>query len=112
MLPYDQRLSRLPAYLQQLEMESNGKSVDHEGRSIAYDTCPVVFGAEGTPSQHSFHQLLHEGTAPLRTLYEDDFGEPVLDVFCFPSLLPRGGACGWCAGGGGRGWCRPHGCAA
>jgi glucose-6-phosphate isomerase len=61
-LPYAHRLRLLPAYLQQLEMESNGKSVDREGRSIAYATCPVVFGAEGTPSQHSFHQLLHQGT--------------------------------------------------
>jgi glucose-6-phosphate isomerase len=61
-LPYAHRLRLLPAYLQQLEMESNGKRVDREGRAIAYATCPVLFGAEGTVSQHSFHQLLHQGT--------------------------------------------------
>src|SRR6185295_15992447 len=52
----------LPAYLQQLEMESNGKRVDRENRELAYATAPVVWGAEGTVSQHSFHQLLHQGT--------------------------------------------------
>ena len=61
-LPYAHRLRRLPAWLQQLEMESNGKSVDREGRALGYATCPVLFGAEGTPAQHSFMQLLHQGT--------------------------------------------------
>ncbi len=61
-LPYSHRLRLLPAFLQQLEMESNGKSVDREGRPIGYATAPVVWGMEGTPSQHSFHQLLHQGT--------------------------------------------------
>ena len=61
-LPFAHRLRLLPAYLQQLEMESNGKRVDREGREVGYATCPVLFGAEGTPSQHSFHQLLHQGT--------------------------------------------------
>jgi glucose-6-phosphate isomerase len=61
-LPYAHRLRLLPAYLQQLEMESNGKRVDHEGREVTYATAPVVWGAEGTVSQHSFHQLLHQGT--------------------------------------------------
>jgi glucose-6-phosphate isomerase len=61
-LPYAHALKLLPAYLQQLEMESNGKRVDREGRDIAYATAPVVWGAEGTVSQHSFHQLLHQGT--------------------------------------------------
>jgi glucose-6-phosphate isomerase len=61
-LPYAHRLRLLPAYLQQLEMESNGKSIDHAGGSAAYATAPVLFGGEGTPSQHSFHQLLHQGT--------------------------------------------------
>ena len=60
-LPYSHRLRLLPAYLQQLEMESNGKSVDREGRAVGYATCPVVFGAEGTPAQHAFMQLLHQG---------------------------------------------------
>ncbi len=61
-LPYSNALRLLPMYLQQLEMESNGKRVDREGREVAYATCPVVWGLEGTVSQHSFHQLLHQGT--------------------------------------------------
>jgi glucose-6-phosphate isomerase len=61
-LPYAHALRLLPAWLQQLEMESNGKRVDREGRALDYATAPVVWGAEGTPSQHSFHQLLHQGT--------------------------------------------------
>ena len=61
-LPYAHALRLLPAYLQQLEMESNGKRVDHDGRAVGYATAPVVWGAEGTVSQHSFHQLLHQGT--------------------------------------------------
>ncbi|HEY3074120.1 MAG TPA: glucose-6-phosphate isomerase [Burkholderiales bacterium] len=61
-LPYANALRLLPAYLQQLEMESNGKRVDHAGRPVDYATAPVLWGAEGTVSQHSFHQLLHQGT--------------------------------------------------
>jgi glucose-6-phosphate isomerase len=61
-LPYANALRLLPAYLQQLEMESNGKRVDHAGRAVDYATAPVLWGAEGTVSQHSFHQLLHQGT--------------------------------------------------
>jgi glucose-6-phosphate isomerase len=61
-LPYSNALRLLPSYLQQLEMESNGKRVDRENRVLAYATAPVVWGAEGTVSQHSFHQLLHQGT--------------------------------------------------
>ncbi|MBL8511134.1 MAG: glucose-6-phosphate isomerase [Betaproteobacteria bacterium] len=61
-LPYAQRLSLLPKHLQQLEMESNGKSVDIEGNPIDYATCPVLFGEAGTNGQHSFHQLLHQGS--------------------------------------------------
>jgi glucose-6-phosphate isomerase len=61
-LPYSEDLRDLPAYLQQLEMESNGKRVDRDGNEVDYDTAPVVWGASGTPSQHSFHQLLHQGT--------------------------------------------------
>ncbi len=61
-LPYSNALRLLPAYLQQLEMESNGKRVDREGRALGYATAPVLWGAEGTVSQHSFHQLLHQGT--------------------------------------------------
>ena len=61
-LPYSNALRLLPAYLQQLEMESNGKRVDSENRALEYATAPVLWGAEGTVSQHSFHQLLHQGT--------------------------------------------------
>ena len=60
-LPYAHRLRQLPAYLQQLEMESNGKGVDREGRPVGYATAPVLFGAEGTPAQHAFMQRLHQG---------------------------------------------------
>lgn len=61
-LPYSNALRMLPGYLQQLEMESNGKRVDREGRAVGYATCPIVWGGEGSVSQHSFHQLLHQGT--------------------------------------------------
>ena len=62
-LPYDQRLSRLSAYLQQLEMESNGKSVRLDGRAAPTSTCPVIWGEPGNNAQHSFFQLLHQGSA-------------------------------------------------
>jgi glucose-6-phosphate isomerase len=52
----------LPSYLQQLEMESNGKSVDREGRALGYDTAPIVWGDVGTTAQHSVFQFLHQGT--------------------------------------------------
>jgi len=61
-IPYSEDLRDFPAYLQQLEMESNGKRVDRDGNEVDYDTAPVVWGAAGTPSQHAFHQLLHQGT--------------------------------------------------
>jgi len=61
-LAYDERLKRFPAFLQQLEMESNGKRVDLTGAAVTHDTCPVVFGEPGTNAQHSFIQLLHQGT--------------------------------------------------
>ncbi|HDL64654.1 MAG TPA: glucose-6-phosphate isomerase [Proteobacteria bacterium] len=61
-LPYDQYLSRFPAYLQQLDMESNGKSVDREGRRVNYQTGPIVWGEAGTNGQHAFYQLIHQGT--------------------------------------------------
>ena len=61
-LPYSQGLSRFPAHLQQLDMESNGKSVNRFGEPINYVTGPVIFGEPGTNGQHSFYQLLHQGT--------------------------------------------------
>ena len=61
-LPYDQRLARLPAYLQQLEMESNGKRVAMDGRDLARQSGPIVWGEPGTNGQHAFYQLIHQGT--------------------------------------------------
>ena len=61
-LPYDQYLSRLPAYLQQLDMESNGKSVAKDGTRVTYSTGPIEWGEPGTNGQHSFYQLIHQGT--------------------------------------------------
>jgi len=79
-LPYDQYLSRFPSYLQQLIMESNGKSVTLGGDRVRYATSPVVWGEPGTNGQHSFHQLLHQGT-PL---------VPVDFIGFMHSLNPRG----------------------
>ncbi len=61
-LPYEQYLKRFPAYLQQLTMESNGKHVTLEGKQVAYDTGPIFWGEPGTNGQHSFYQLIHQGT--------------------------------------------------
>lgn len=63
-LPYDQSLHRFPAYLQQLDMESNGKRVDRHGNTVDYSTGVVVWGEPGTNGQHAFYQLLHQGTQP------------------------------------------------
>ena len=60
--PYHSGLRRLPAYLQQLEMESNGKSVDRQGHALSYATAPVLWGEPGTNGQHAFFQMLHQGT--------------------------------------------------
>ena len=64
-LPYDQRLARLPAYLQQLDMESNGKRVHLGGNTVRGSTGPIVFGEPGTNGQHAFYQLFHQGTDPV-----------------------------------------------
>jgi glucose-6-phosphate isomerase len=61
-LPYEQYLKRFPAYLQQLTMESNGKHVTLDGRRVDYDTGPIYWGEPGTNGQHSFYQLIHQGT--------------------------------------------------
>lgn len=71
--PYDQYLHRFAAYLQQLTMESNGKSVTHEGTAVDFDTGPIVWGEPGTNGQHAFFQLLHQGTR----LIPADFIVPV-----------------------------------
>jgi len=61
-LPYEQGLRRLPAYLQQADMESNGKRVDRNGETIDYQTGPIIWGEPGTNGQHAFYQLIHQGT--------------------------------------------------
>jgi len=61
-LPYEQYLKRFPAYLQQLTMESNGKHVTVDGKQVNYDTSPIFWGEPGTNGQHSFYQLIHQGT--------------------------------------------------
>ena len=72
-LPYDQSLARFPAYLQQLDMESNGKHVDRNGKTVDYTTGPVIWGEPGTNGQHAFYQLIHQGTR----LVPADFIAPV-----------------------------------
>ena len=62
MLPYDQYMHRFPAYFQQANMESNGKSIDRNGRTVAWRTGPIVWGEPGTNGQHAFYQLIHQGT--------------------------------------------------
>ncbi|HET7409835.1 MAG TPA: glucose-6-phosphate isomerase, partial [Paracoccaceae bacterium] len=80
-VPYDQRLARLPAYLQQLEMESNGKRTRLDGQPVTRPTAPIVWGEPGTNAQHSFFQLLHQGTdiVPVDFLLaarpNEDFGD-------------------------------------
>jgi glucose-6-phosphate isomerase len=81
-LPYSQALSRFPAHLQQLDMESNGKRVNRNGEPLTYATGPVVFGEPGTNGQHSFYQLLHQGTdvIPLQFLgfIESQWGDDLM----------------------------------
>lgn len=73
-LPYDGRLEYFAAYLEQLEMESNGKSVTHDGQPVGYSTCPVLWGQLGPNAQHAFYQLLHQGTQAV----ECDFIAPLV----------------------------------
>jgi glucose-6-phosphate isomerase len=90
-LPYDQRLARLPAYLQQLEMESNGKSVSLDGIHVDFATAPIVWGEPGSNAQHSFFQMLHQGTltqaldfiAPLRGSWGGTEGQELALKNCF-----------------------------
>jgi glucose-6-phosphate isomerase len=90
-LPYDQRLARLPAYLQQLEMESNGKSVSLQGQHVNFATAPIVWGEPGSNAQHSFFQMLHQGTltqaldfiAPLRGSWGGTEGQDLALKNCF-----------------------------
>ncbi|WOE30912.1 MULTISPECIES: glucose-6-phosphate isomerase [unclassified Acinetobacter] len=72
-LPYDGRLKYFAAYLQQLEMESNGKSIQRNGQKVPWDTCPIVWGEVGPNAQHAFYQLLHQGTQSVSS----DFIAPI-----------------------------------
>jgi glucose-6-phosphate isomerase len=83
-LPYSQNLGRFPAYLQQLDMESNGKSVDRQGRAVPVDTGPIVWGQPGTNGQHAFYQLIHQGT---RLIPADFIGFCRPDYRDTPALL-------------------------
>ncbi|MBQ5780804.1 MAG: glucose-6-phosphate isomerase, partial [Spirochaetaceae bacterium] len=80
-LPYSQALSRFPAHLQQADMESNGKSVNRFGKAVTYETGPAIFGEPGTNGQHSFYQLLHQGTSKIPLQFvgfqENQTGEDV-----------------------------------
>ena len=81
-IPYDQRLHRLPAYLQQLDMESNGKRVARNGEALAESSGPVIWGEPGTNGQHAFFQLLHQGSdvIPVEFIVGAKSHEPELDV--------------------------------
>ena len=108
MLPYDQYLHRFPAYLQQLTMESNGKHVTLDGARVDYETGAVYWGEPGTNGQHSFYQLIHQGTKLIpcdfigfrRTLNPlgDHHDLLMSNVFAQPEAL----AFGKTAGGGAR----------
>ncbi len=82
--PYSQRLRRFVGWLQQLEMESNGKGVDREGKAVAYPTTPALWGDVGTNAQHAFFQMLHQGTA----LHPVDFILPVAPLHDLPEQQP------------------------
>ena len=77
-LPYDQNMHRFPAYLQQADMESNGKAVDRDGQHVEYSTGPILFGEIGIASQHAFYQLLHQGTK----LVPADMLAPISNFAC------------------------------
>ena len=84
-LPYDGRLASFPAFLTQLEMESNGKSVSRSGVPVDYLTCPVLWGEVGANAQHAFYQLLHQGTQPVSA----DFIAPVRRYLAAGESLQR-----------------------
>ena len=85
-LPYEQYLKRLPAYLQQLTMESNGKHVTLDGAAVKYDTSPIYWGEPGTNGQHSFYQLIHQGTRLIPCDFIA-FGQPLNNVGRHHDLL-------------------------
>jgi glucose-6-phosphate isomerase len=117
-LPYDQYLKRFPAYLQQLTMESNGKHVTLDGTRVDYDTSPIVWGEPGTNGQHSFYQLIHQGTrlvpcdfiAFAQSLNPLDGHHDLLmaNVFAQTEALAFGKTAGEVAAEGTPAWLVPH----
>ena len=97
--PYHQRMTRLPAYLQQLEMESNGKSVTREGHRVDYTTSPILFGEAGTNGQHAYFQLLHQGATNIPTDFivvaEDDAGLPGHNKALLANCFAQSKAMAW-----------------
>jgi glucose-6-phosphate isomerase len=95
-LPYSERLRDLPRYLQQLEMESNGKSVTRDGEAVDYGTAPAIFGDCGTVGQHSFHQCLHQGfdviPADFIGINADDLGKPEHHQALLANMAAQAGA--------------------
>jgi glucose-6-phosphate isomerase len=95
-LPYCERLRDFPRYLQQLEMESNGKSVTRDGETADYATAPVIFGDCGTVGQHSFHQCLHQGRdiipADFIAASSDDLGKPDHQAALLANMAAQGAA--------------------
>ncbi len=95
-LPYSDRLRDLPFYLQQLEMESNGKSVTRDGQAVDYATAPIIFGECGTTGQHSFYQCLHQGSdkipADFIGVIEDDLHQPDHHRALLISMVAQAGA--------------------
>jgi glucose-6-phosphate isomerase len=92
-LPYSQRLARFPAYLQQLTMESNGKSVRRDGSPVDYPTSPIYWGEPGTNGQHSFYQLLHQGSSTVAcdiiVIAETEASEPKMQSILVANALAQ-----------------------
>ena len=97
--PYHQRMTRLPAYLQQLEMESNGKSVTREGQRVDYSTSAILFGEAGTNGQHAYFQLLHQGATIIPTDFivvaDDDAGLPGHNQALLANCFAQSKAMAW-----------------
>ncbi|MEM7299362.1 MAG: glucose-6-phosphate isomerase, partial [Bacteroidota bacterium] len=99
-LPYDHRLRYLPSYLQQADMESNGKSIDRNGDEVSYETGPIIWGEPGTNGQHAFYQLIHQGTKIIPSEfiacanpahgYDDHHDKLLANFFAQPEALLTG----------------------
>ena len=95
-IPYCERLNSLPSYLQQLEMESNGKSVSRGGETLEYETCGIIWGQTGTNGQHAFFQLLHQGTVCVPVDFiaaiNDSMSHPKHHKVLLSNMLAQGSA--------------------